>query len=128
MSTTGVAAAGAVAGSFVTSVLLTIDLRGSLLWPPSRRHAAVAPVEPLVRALASSPGRRPVAYGRDRRDAPQDCSRVISQLPRAATNEHPGTVSHKLESWLEGDGDKTVAGLIGVFEEKSFAILFVVLL
>jgi hypothetical protein len=53
---------------------------------------------------------------------------VIGQPPRAGTNERPGTVSHELESWLEGDGKKTVASLIGVFEEKSFAILFVVLL
>ena len=38
------------------------------------------------------------------------------------------TVSDQLEAWLAGDGDKTVAGLIDLFEEKSFAILFVVLL
>ena len=48
--------------------------------------------------------------------------------PVAATNDRPGTVSHALESWLEGDGEKTVGSLIGVFDEKSFAILFVVLL
>jgi hypothetical protein len=53
---------------------------------------------------------------------------VIDQLPRAATTERPEAVSHELERWLEGDGEKTVATLIAVFEEKSFAILFVVLL
>ena len=53
---------------------------------------------------------------------------MIDQLPRAATTERPEGVSHALERWLEGDGEKTVASLIAVFEEKSFAILFVVLL
>jgi hypothetical protein len=37
-------------------------------------------------------------------------------------------VSDQLERWLSGDGDKTLAGLIELFQEKSFAILFVVLL
>jgi len=37
-------------------------------------------------------------------------------------------VSEQLAGWLAGDGEKTVASLIDLFEEKSFAILFVVLL
>jgi hypothetical protein len=37
-------------------------------------------------------------------------------------------VSGQLEGWLASDGEKTVASLIELFEEKSFAILFVVLL
>jgi hypothetical protein len=37
-------------------------------------------------------------------------------------------VSQDLARWLEGDGEKTVGSLISLFEEKSFAILFVVLL
>lgn len=37
-------------------------------------------------------------------------------------------VSGQLEAWLASDGEKTVASLIELFEEKSFAILFVVLL
>jgi hypothetical protein len=37
-------------------------------------------------------------------------------------------VSDQLESWLQSEGEKTVATLIDLFEEKSFAILFVVLL
>ncbi len=37
-------------------------------------------------------------------------------------------VSGEIEAWLHGEGDKTVGGLIDVFEEKSFAILFVFLL
>lgn len=36
--------------------------------------------------------------------------------------------SDSLQGWLDGAGEKTVGGLIGVFEEKSFAILFVILL
>jgi hypothetical protein len=44
--------------------------------------------------------------------------------PRA----EPGKVSEQLQSWLSGDGDKTLGGLIAVFEEKSFAIVFVLLL
>jgi hypothetical protein len=37
-------------------------------------------------------------------------------------------VSDQLERWLASDGEQTVESLIAVFEEKSFAILFVVLL
>jgi hypothetical protein len=37
-------------------------------------------------------------------------------------------VSGEIDAWLSGEGDKTVGGLIDVFQEKSFAILFVLLL
>jgi hypothetical protein len=37
-------------------------------------------------------------------------------------------VSDGLERWLNSDGEKTVGGLIDVFGEKSFALLFVLLL
>ena len=40
----------------------------------------------------------------------------------------PAKVSDQLETWLTSDGDKTLGGLIEMFEEKSFAILFVLLL
>src|SRR4051812_127752 len=40
----------------------------------------------------------------------------------------PPKVSDELEGWLNGDGRKTVGGLIELFEEKSFALLFVLLL
>ncbi len=40
----------------------------------------------------------------------------------------PPKVSEELERWLSGDGPKTVGGLIELFEEKSFALLFVLLL
>jgi hypothetical protein len=38
------------------------------------------------------------------------------------------SVSRELERWLESDGDKTLGNLVELFEEKSFAILFVLLL
>jgi hypothetical protein len=38
------------------------------------------------------------------------------------------SVSTELERWLHSDGEKTLGGLVEVFEEKSFAILFVLLL
>lgn len=37
-------------------------------------------------------------------------------------------MSDQLEGWLTSEGDKTLGGLIELFEEKSFAILFVLLL
>src|SRR5580693_227038 len=40
----------------------------------------------------------------------------------------PSKVSDDLERWLTSDGEKTLGGLIELFEQKSFAILFVVLL
>lgn len=42
----------------------------------------------------------------------------------------PGTpkVSAGLDRWLEGDGEKTLGSLIDVFQQKSFAILFVLLM
>ncbi|HYF26427.1 MAG TPA: exopolysaccharide biosynthesis protein [Baekduia sp.] len=38
------------------------------------------------------------------------------------------STSQQLEDWLRSDGDKTLEALIEVFEEKSFALLFVLLL
>ena len=46
-------------------------------------------------------------------------------MPRMAP---PSKVSDQLEGWLTGDGEKTLSSLIELFEEKSFAIIFVVLL
>jgi hypothetical protein len=40
----------------------------------------------------------------------------------------PEKVSEQLELWLRTDGDKTLGSLIRLFEEKSFALLFVLLL
>jgi hypothetical protein len=44
----------------------------------------------------------------------------------AATDEQ--RVSDQLERWLGGDGDKTLGSLVAVFEQRSFAIAFVLLL
>ena len=40
----------------------------------------------------------------------------------------PEKLSVELERWLNGDGEKTLGGLIAVFDRKSFAVLFVLLL
>jgi hypothetical protein len=40
----------------------------------------------------------------------------------------PAKVSDELERWLAGDGEKTLGSLIELFKEKSFAIIFVLLL
>jgi hypothetical protein len=40
----------------------------------------------------------------------------------------PQKVSDELERWMASDGDKSLGGLIELFEHKSFAILFVLLL
>jgi hypothetical protein len=37
-------------------------------------------------------------------------------------------ISDQLQHWLGSDGEKTLGSLIDVFQEKSFAILFVLLL
>jgi hypothetical protein len=42
--------------------------------------------------------------------------------------DSPEKVSDSIERWLEGEGEKTLGSLIELFEEKSFAILFVLLL
>jgi hypothetical protein len=38
------------------------------------------------------------------------------------------SVSDELERWLESDGEKTLGSIIELFEEKSFALLFILLL
>jgi hypothetical protein len=37
-------------------------------------------------------------------------------------------LSDELDGWLRSDGDKTLGGLIDLFEERSFAVLFLFLL
>ena len=56
-------------------------------------------------------------------------SSATEPVPAIASEaEDRHKVSSEIEAWLSGEGDKTVGGLIDVFEEKSFAILFVFLL
>src|SRR3954467_11410421 len=40
----------------------------------------------------------------------------------------PEKVSEQLERWLASEGDKTLGPLIELFQEKAFAIVFVLLL
>src|SRR5947209_1646175 len=47
-------------------------------------------------------------------------------MPAARTK--PVMLSDQLERWLTGAGEKTVGSLVHAFGEKSFAILFVLLL
>jgi len=51
-------------------------------------------------------------------------SPVGADQPRPA----PDKVSDQLDGWLRTDGDKTLSSLVDLFEEKGFAIVFVILL
>lgn len=56
-------------------------------------------------------------------------SSASSDAPREPSpSSEPVKVSDELERWLGGEGKKTLGGLIDLFEEKSFALLFVLLL
>jgi hypothetical protein len=60
---------------------------------------------------------------------PQSPQPAASVPPRA--NQPAGArhrLSDELERWLNSDGDKTLGGLIELFGQRSFAILFVLLL
>ena len=50
------------------------------------------------------------------------------KIPTIEARPAPQKVSDQLERWLKSDGDKTLGGLIELFGEKSFAVLFVLLL
>jgi hypothetical protein len=47
---------------------------------------------------------------------------------QAREGSGPQALSEQLERWLGGEADKTLGGLIELFQEKSFAIVFVLLL
>ncbi len=47
---------------------------------------------------------------------------------RDEKSSRPEKVSDELQRWLAGDGAKTVGSLVELFGERSFAILFIVLL
>src|SRR4051794_12161957 len=49
-------------------------------------------------------------------------------MAQQSRRPEPEQVSDQIERWLGTDGDKTLGGLIALFEEKSFALLFVLLL
>jgi hypothetical protein len=48
--------------------------------------------------------------------------------PAEPAAEEPQALSDELEQWLGGEGDKTLGSLVTAFGEKSFAVLFVLLL
>ncbi|MFL5843427.1 MAG: exopolysaccharide biosynthesis protein [Solirubrobacteraceae bacterium] len=45
-----------------------------------------------------------------------------------AERDQDKPISDQLADWLEGDGEHTLGGLADVFEEKSFALIFILLL
>lgn len=58
--------------------------------------------------------------GMRRPDRPTGCQGAQLHSRRTASDE--------LERWLESDGDKTLGSIIELFQEKSFALLFILLL
>ena len=42
--------------------------------------------------------------------------------------DEPARISDQLEGWAKGEGPRTLGSLVELFEEKSFAVMFVVLL
>jgi hypothetical protein len=62
------------------------------------------------------------------RKSPLRSQHEHAPLKAAEPNPGPEQVSDQLERWLGGDGEKTLGSLIALFEDKSFAIVFVLLL
>src|SRR4051794_25405082 len=50
------------------------------------------------------------------------------EIPTIEACRAPEKVSDQIERWLASDGDKTLGDLIDMFEEKSFALIFILLL
>jgi hypothetical protein len=50
------------------------------------------------------------------------------KIPTLEAPLAPEKASDQIESWLASAGDKTLGGLIDMFEEKSFALIFILLL
>src|SRR5436305_14821176 len=49
-------------------------------------------------------------------------------IPTIEACPAPEKVSDQIERWLARDGEKTLGGIIDMFQEKSFALIFVLLL
>jgi len=62
--------------------------------------------------------------------SPLDARREPDPGSGAADGAHEDDdrISARLERWLSGEGETTLGGLIETFEEKSFALLFILLL
>jgi hypothetical protein len=63
----------------------------------------------------------------DTEDEPAPAEAAERAEPAEPTAE-PQALSDELEQWLGGEGDKTLGSLVTTFGEKSFAVLFVLLL
>ena len=50
------------------------------------------------------------------------------KIPTIEARPVPEKVSDQIERWLASDSDKTLGGLIDMFQEKSFALVFILLL
>jgi hypothetical protein len=50
------------------------------------------------------------------------------KIPTIEARPAPAKVSDQIERWLASDSDKTLGGLIDMFQEKSFALIFILLL
>src|SRR6184192_1355022 len=50
------------------------------------------------------------------------------KIPTTEARPAPEKVSDQIALWLASDGDKTLGGLIDMFQEKSFALIFILLL
>jgi hypothetical protein len=59
---------------------------------------------------------------------PEPPSRGAAPVEGAPPRAAPAKVSDELDRWLSGDGPKTLDSLIDLFGQKSFALLFVLLL
>ena len=66
------------------------------------------------------------SVGRVPAEAESAASRPSTAEPDRASDS--ASLSQSLERWLQGANEKTLGSLIDLFEEKSFAILFVLLL
>jgi hypothetical protein len=50
------------------------------------------------------------------------------EIPTIEARPAPEKVSDQIERWLASDSDKTLGDLIEMFQEKSFALIFILLL
>ena len=53
---------------------------------------------------------------------------TIEPQPEPQASPQPVSIGDELERWLTGEGEKTLGSLVEAFGEKSFAVLFVLLL
>jgi hypothetical protein len=56
---------------------------------------------------------------------------TLTTAPRPTDRARPVAsvrISDELQGWLDGDGEKTIGGLIEVFDKRAFALIFVLLM